>query len=122
VPRSDRHPGRLAAENSRAMHPGPGRGPGMEYVTVRGVDPAVRSSGEGDIFIWGHGLLTSMAQEDDVGVFDRLRMFDHMRCIRYDARVRKTRIALSSARLRPSRFWQITAMGYVMLFARQASG
>jgi pimeloyl-ACP methyl ester carboxylesterase len=58
----------------------------MEHVTVRGVDLAVRSSGGGDTFIWGHGLLTSMAQEDDVGVFDRLRTFDHMRCIRYDAR------------------------------------
>jgi pimeloyl-ACP methyl ester carboxylesterase len=57
-----------------------------ERISVRGVELAVRVSGRGAAFIWGHGLLTSMAQEDAVGVFDRLRTLDEMRCIRYDAR------------------------------------
>jgi hypothetical protein len=33
-------------------------------VRVRGVDLALRESGEGRPFFWGHGLLGSMAQED----------------------------------------------------------
>jgi pimeloyl-ACP methyl ester carboxylesterase len=58
----------------------------LERISVRGVELAIRTSGQGPAFIWGHGLLTSMAQEDAVGVFDRLRTLDEMRCIRYDAR------------------------------------
>ncbi len=64
-----------------------------ERVRVRGVDLVVRSRGEGTAFIWGHGLMTSVAQEIEVGVFDwsrdensdDARKLD-IRWIRYDAR------------------------------------
>lgn len=55
-------------------------------VEARGVELAVRQSGRGRPFLWGHGLLTSMAQEDDVGVFDWASSMPGVRVIRYDAR------------------------------------
>jgi pimeloyl-ACP methyl ester carboxylesterase len=59
---------------------------GVERVKVRGVHLAIRTSGHGPGFIWGHGLLTSMAQEDDVDLFDWSKSDGHVRWIRYDAR------------------------------------
>lgn len=55
-------------------------------VRVHDVELAVREHGRGPAFIWGHGLLTSMAQEDDVDVFDWWSSGARMRWIRYDAR------------------------------------
>jgi pimeloyl-ACP methyl ester carboxylesterase len=53
---------------------------------VGGVDLAVRETGEGPALIWGHGLLTSMSQEDEARVFDWSRCGAPMRWVRYDAR------------------------------------
>jgi pimeloyl-ACP methyl ester carboxylesterase len=53
---------------------------------VRGVDLAVREKGRGPTFLWGHGLLSSMAQEDEVGLFDWSSTADVARLVRYDAR------------------------------------
>jgi len=55
-------------------------------VRVRGTDLNVRESGKGRPFLWGHGLLVSMAQEDDVGLFDWVHKLRGIRLIRYDAR------------------------------------
>lgn len=53
---------------------------------IRGIDLAVRDEGEGLPFIWGHGLICSMAQEDDAGIFPFDRMPKGIRLVRYDAR------------------------------------
>jgi len=59
----------------------------MERTTrVRGVGLAVRDPGEGRPFLWGHGLLCSMAQEDDAALFDWSALAPDVRWIRYDAR------------------------------------
>jgi len=55
-------------------------------VQVRDVELTVREQGSGPALIWGHGLLTSMAQEDDVDVFDWWSSGAAMRWVRYDAR------------------------------------
>ena len=55
-------------------------------IRVHDIDLAVREHGEGPALIWGHGLLTSMAQEDDVDVFDWWSGGTAMRYVRYDAR------------------------------------
>ena len=46
----------------------------------------VSSIGEGFPFIWGHGLMSSMAAEDDSDWYHWDRMEEHVRLIRYDAR------------------------------------
>jgi pimeloyl-ACP methyl ester carboxylesterase len=53
---------------------------------VRGVDLAVRESGQGLPFFWGHGLLGSMAQEDDADLLDWSEIEHSARLLRYDAR------------------------------------
>lgn len=53
---------------------------------VRGVDLAVRESGHGRPFFWGHGLIGSMAQEDDVGLVDWEAIAQSVRLVRFDAR------------------------------------
>jgi pimeloyl-ACP methyl ester carboxylesterase len=53
---------------------------------VRGVDLAVRESGQGLPFLWGHGLLGSMAQEDDADLLDWSEIQRSARLLRYDAR------------------------------------
>jgi pimeloyl-ACP methyl ester carboxylesterase len=53
---------------------------------VRDVELAVRESGEGLPFLWGHGLLGSMDQEDAGGLFDWEPLATHVRLVRYDAR------------------------------------
>jgi 3-oxoadipate enol-lactonase len=55
-------------------------------VRVHDITLAVRELGDGPAFIWGHGLLTSMAQEDDVDVFDWWSSRTRLRYVRYDAR------------------------------------
>ena len=53
---------------------------------VGDIDLAVREKGRGQVFLWGHGLLSSMAQEDEIGAFDWTPVADTMRLVRYDAR------------------------------------
>ena len=55
-------------------------------VRVGDVDLAVRDSGSGRPFVWAHGLLSSMAQEDETGMFGWQGITDTARVIRYDAR------------------------------------
>ncbi len=53
---------------------------------VRGIDLAVRESGKGRPFVWGHGLLGSMAQEDVAALLDWAEISRAARLVRYDAR------------------------------------
>lgn len=56
---------------------------------VRGVDLAVRDSGErgrGPTFLWGHGVLCSMAMDDDAALLDWEALAREARLVRYDAR------------------------------------
>jgi pimeloyl-ACP methyl ester carboxylesterase len=53
-------------------------------VLVRGCQLATRETGQGVPFLWGHGLLSSMAQEDAVGLFAWRGA--EARIVRYDAR------------------------------------
>jgi 3-oxoadipate enol-lactonase len=55
-------------------------------VTVRGVDLAVRDTGTGTPFLWGHGLTSSMSAEDQMGVMTPQPDPERFRLIRYDAR------------------------------------
>jgi 3-oxoadipate enol-lactonase len=54
--------------------------------TVRGVDIAVSDEGAGLPFFWGHGLVSSMEQEDRFLVMDWARLARRYRLIRWDAR------------------------------------
>jgi pimeloyl-ACP methyl ester carboxylesterase len=53
-------------------------------VVIRGCELAVREAGAGVPFVWGHGLLSNMAQEDAVGLFDWRGA--PVRVVRFDAR------------------------------------
>ena len=53
---------------------------------IRGVDIAIRDEGEGFPFFWGHGLVSSMEEEDRFAVMDWARLARHHRVIRWDAR------------------------------------
>jgi 3-oxoadipate enol-lactonase len=65
----------------------PKPGPDAERrVRVADVDLAVRDSASGRPFVWGHGLLSSMAQEDETGMFGWQGLTDATRVVRYDAR------------------------------------
>ena len=55
-------------------------------VMIRGVDLVHDLSGEGPIFVWGHGLTSSMASEDELGLFDWPALRAANRVLRYDAR------------------------------------
>jgi pimeloyl-ACP methyl ester carboxylesterase len=61
-------------------------------VKVRDIELAVRASDTGSelvadpLFLWGHGLLGSVAQEDSVPIFDWSSVCAHARLVRYDAR------------------------------------
>ncbi len=61
-------------------------GEGDRLVTVGDVELAVRDTGSGRPFVWGHGLMSSMAQEDETGMFGWQGLTDAVRVIRYDAR------------------------------------
>ena len=57
----------------------------MTTATVDGL--AVEDTGSGRALVWGHGLLSSMAQEDAIGVFDLAPATGPgFRWVRYDAR------------------------------------
>jgi pimeloyl-ACP methyl ester carboxylesterase len=61
-------------------------------VKVRGIELAIRASEAGSprgtppLFLWGHGLLGSVAQEDSVPIFDWSPVCACARLVRYDAR------------------------------------
>lgn len=58
-------------------------------VAVSGAEPASLSSqsyGQGPAFVWGHSLLGSIEQENQVGVFGWPDLADRFQMIRYDAR------------------------------------
>ena len=55
-------------------------------VMIRGVDLVHDLSGEGPTFVWGHGLTSSMASEDELGLFDWAVLRRSNRVLRYDAR------------------------------------
>ena len=58
----------------------------LSHMHVRGIDLGVRDSGEGEPFVWGHGLLGSMEQEDEAGALAWPSFGSSLRLIRYDAR------------------------------------
>lgn len=62
----------------------------MSTVTVRGVDIhhdiAGDIAGDGPTFVWGHGLTSSRAREDELALIDMARVRRHARVVRYDAR------------------------------------
>lgn len=53
---------------------------------VNGIDLNVRVLGEGVPFLWGHGLMGSMAMEDAMPVFQWQFLAEGERMVRYDAR------------------------------------
>ena len=53
---------------------------------VRGVDIAIRDEGAGLPFFWGHGLVSSMEEEDRFVVMNFPRLAREHRVIRWDAR------------------------------------
>jgi pimeloyl-ACP methyl ester carboxylesterase len=55
-------------------------------VRIRDVDLAHDLSGEGPQLVWGHGLTSSRASEDAVGLFDWEAIRAGNRVLRYDAR------------------------------------
>jgi pimeloyl-ACP methyl ester carboxylesterase len=55
-------------------------------VQARGVDLAVREAGTGIPVLWGHGLTSSMAAEDQNGVMTPQVDEERFRLVRYDAR------------------------------------
>jgi 3-oxoadipate enol-lactonase len=53
---------------------------------IRGVDIAIRDEGAGLPFFWGHGLVSSMEEEDRFLVMNFARLTGRHRVIRWDAR------------------------------------
>ena len=60
--------------------------PSEEEVDVGGCRLVVRRAGAGRPFLWAHGLTSSMAKEDEAGLFDWSRLEADHEVIRYDAR------------------------------------
>jgi 3-oxoadipate enol-lactonase len=61
----------------------------VRWVEVGGAEPAqlaTESLGQGLPFVWGHGLLGSMAQDLDAGVMAWRELTEFARVIRFDAR------------------------------------
>ena len=58
----------------------------VEAVDVDGARLAVRISGQGPTLVWGHGLTSSMDDEDAAGIFDWSSITSSGRVVRYDAR------------------------------------
>ena len=59
----------------------------MAKIRVRDLQLNLRSSGEGVPFVWGHGLMSSMAVEDALGWFNQEDWRpDKVKLVRYDAR------------------------------------
>ena len=67
----------------REVDPGP-----ITSADVEGARLAVRVTGEGDrpTLVWGHGLTSSMDDEDAAGIFDWSSITGTGRLVRYDAR------------------------------------
>lgn len=70
-----------------------GAGGASEHIMVRGVELATSVATIGasealadEWFVWGHGLTSSMAREDEFGVLDHARLAREIRLVRYDAR------------------------------------
>lgn len=57
-----------------------------QMLNVGEVDLSVTISGTGQPFIWGHGLTSSQAEEDDLGLFAWQNVTEVAQLIRYDAR------------------------------------
>ena len=56
-------------------------------IDAGGTRLAATVEGEGPrTLVWGHGLLSDRASEDDLGLFDWARVVDGTRLVRYDAR------------------------------------
>ncbi|MEO6653873.1 MAG: alpha/beta fold hydrolase [Ilumatobacteraceae bacterium] len=53
---------------------------------IRDVEFAYDRSGDGPDLVWGHGLTSSMASEDDLGLVDWSAIRRRARVLRYDAR------------------------------------
>ena len=60
--------------------------PREEEVEVGGARLVVRRAGAGRPLVWAHGLTSSMAKEDDAGLFDWSRLEADHEVVRYDAR------------------------------------
>jgi pimeloyl-ACP methyl ester carboxylesterase len=58
----------------------------MPTASIRGATLAFSIRGEGSSFIWAHGLTSSRAFEEDVGLFDWRGLSSLASLIRYDAR------------------------------------
>lgn len=58
----------------------------MSALTVRDVQLHYDIDGKGPTEIWGHGLTSSRAREDELGLIDWTRVRQHARVVRYDAR------------------------------------
>jgi predicted alpha/beta hydrolase len=58
----------------------------MSTVTVRDCEFSYRLAGSGPDIVWGHGLSSSMAEEDDLGFVDWAQLDGNYRVLRYDAR------------------------------------
>lgn len=58
----------------------------MNELIVRGIDLHFDIDGSGPTEIWGHGLTSSRAHEDKLGMFDWKRLRENARVLRYDAR------------------------------------
>ena len=58
----------------------------ISTVLLRGVELSVRDEGRGTPVVWGHGLTSSMAHEDEIGLLNLGLPADRYRMIRYDAR------------------------------------
>jgi len=55
-------------------------------VKINNLNFNIQASGEGSAFIWGHGLMGSIASEDLLGIFEWEQFPVDMRLVRYDAR------------------------------------
>ncbi|HUX21237.1 MAG TPA: alpha/beta fold hydrolase, partial [Spirochaetia bacterium] len=58
----------------------------MQTATVRDCDISYRQVGSGTDIVWGHGLSSSMVDEDDLGFVDWSQLDNQYRILRYDAR------------------------------------
>ena len=58
----------------------------MARVAVRGVELDYDLTGEGPTFVWGHGLSSSRAGEDEFGILEWTRFNGADQLLRYDAR------------------------------------
>lgn len=58
----------------------------MSHLTVRDVDLHYEIGGDGPTFVWGHGLTSSRAHEDQFGLLDWPRLGQRNTVVRYDAR------------------------------------